>query len=79
MKHLDTSAYVEYSSSSDDAEKPQNRSKPVKRRKDESDSGSDVRDTYICALLRTQSIDCHFFYSNSYSCIHFIVQSIGFG
>lgn len=38
----DTSAYVEYSSSSDDVEKPQNRSKPAKRRKDDSDSGSDV-------------------------------------
>lgn len=38
---LDTSAYVEYSSSSDDEEKV-NRTKVVKRRKDDSDSGSDV-------------------------------------
>lgn len=42
-EHIDTSAYVEYSSSSDENEKPQNRSKPAKRRnKDDSDSGSDV-------------------------------------
>lgn len=39
----DTSAYVEYSSSSDEEESAVNRSKPAKRRRDESDSGSDVR------------------------------------
>lgn len=41
-KHIDTSAYVEYSSSSDGDEKPQHRSKPAKRQRDDSDSGSDV-------------------------------------
>lgn len=39
---LDTSAYVEYSSSSDEGEKSVTRAKPVKRRRDDSDSGSDV-------------------------------------
>lgn len=38
----DTSAYVEYSSSSDEEEASVKRSKPAKRRRDESDSGSDV-------------------------------------
>lgn len=38
----DTSAYVEYSSSSDEGEKSVTRAKPVKRRRDDSDSGSDV-------------------------------------
>ncbi|XP_055313683.1 protein DEK isoform X1 [Sitodiplosis mosellana] len=37
----DTSAYVEYSSSSDEEEATVNRGKPAKRRRDESDSGSD--------------------------------------
>lgn len=51
--HIDTSAYVEYSSSSDGDEKPQNRSKSVKRRKDDSDSGSDVCFEIILFLLNS--------------------------
>lgn len=52
----DTSAYVEYSSSSDEEEVAVKRGKPAKRRRDESDSGSDVSwDTFYIIIPNMNS------------------------